>query len=297
MTAPPGQETDSPADTDDAEVPANGFGTFGALLQDALTKANSHDSSTEKSRTSIEKRTGQEAEPLYEPVRATPTSRLASILDFRTCNPIYASFLLDHLGLANRAERIQALESVLDVPGSLLFQVRAPGPDRLPPGPLARYRLDSLLLERGLATANELNPAAAEPEFDNFGKPIRVWPLVLGDKLRRFFESELPGVSGLRTTPVWIAGDLLLTFGGNFQKYVTSRDLTKQEGLVFRHLLRLILLCKEFEQHCPLGEDAAAWRTELQELSQELTESCRAVDPESTDDWLARNDEDPLLET
>ncbi|MCA9089449.1 MAG: DEAD/DEAH box helicase [Planctomycetaceae bacterium] len=284
-------------EVDETEEPSGGLGTLGALLQDALARAGNDDAQSAQQKTPTEKPAGQGTEPPYEPLSATPTSRLASILDFRTCNPIYASFLLDHLGLANRAERIQALESVLDVPGSLLFQVRAPGPDILPPGPLARYRLDTLLLERGLATANELNPAAAEPEFDNFGKPIRVWPLVLGDKLRRFFESELPGVSALRTAPVWIAGDLLLTFGGNFQKYVTSRDLTKQEGLVFRHLLRLILLCKEFELHCPQGEDAEAWRTELQELSQELTESCRIVDPESTDDWLARNNEDPLLET
>ena len=151
-------------------------------------------------------------------------------------------------------------------------------------------------MERGLATAAELAPGSVEPEFDKFGKPIRVWPLALGDKLRRFFDSELPGVYGVRTSPAWIAGDLLLVFGGNFHKYVTSRDLTKQEGIVFRHLLRFILLCQEFEPHCPQGTDPEHWRDELKSFREQLTTSCRAVDPESTDSWLAQSEQDPLLD-
>lgn len=36
---------------------------------------------------------------------------------------------------------------------------------------------------------------------------------------------------------------------------MTSRDLTKQEGLPFRHLLKMILLCGEFSQVTPIGMD------------------------------------------
>ena len=85
------------------------------------------------------------------------------------------------------------------------------------------------------------------------------------------------------TQPVWAAGDLLRGFNGNFNLYVRSRDLVKQEGIVFRHLLRLILLCGEFAQVPPTDADPAAWQAELRELADRLTASCREVDPASTD--------------
>ncbi|MCA8991122.1 MAG: DEAD/DEAH box helicase [Planctomycetaceae bacterium] len=298
-------DDDPPAESEQPQVevpeeepePQPQMGSFGALLQQALSDAD-HDEKPKKSpQGASQMDSGKEEaeEQPYVPVTAAPTGELNTLLEFRTCNPIYATFLLDHLGIASLSERIQALESVLDVPGSILPQVRAPGPDELPPGPLARYRIDALLLERGLATQADLDPGSVEPEFDNFGKPIRRWPLALGDKLRRFFDSEFPGVDHLRTLPVWIVGDLLF-FGGDFHKYVTSRDLTKQEGIIFRHLLRFVLLCKEFQPHCPRGEEPEVWHNQLNGLIEQLTAACRAIDPESTDSWLAKADEDPLLQ-
>ena len=59
---------------------------------------------------------------------------------------------------------------------------------------------------------------------------------------------------------------MLRDFAGNFNLYVKGRDLTKQEGLVFRHLLRLILLCGEFAQVCPAGLAAEDWRAYLRDL-------------------------------
>jgi hypothetical protein len=84
---------------------------------------------------------------------------------------------------------------------------------------------------------------------------------------------------------VWAAGELL-GFGGNFNKFVQSRDLVKQEGIVFRHLLRLILLVGEMAQVCPLDTTAAAWQAELREITEQLTASCREVDPQSTDEVI-----------
>ncbi len=213
------------------------------------------------------------------------------LLVLRSVNPLYGMYLLENMDLADESERLQALESVLEVPGSLFLDVRVPGPDEMPPGPLARQRLDPLLIERGLATADEIDPT--QMNEDAYGRQ-RSRGLPLADKMYRLFDSELPGAGSFRTSPVWIAGELI-HFGGDFHKYVTSRDLTKQEGLLFRHLLRLILLCGEFAQLCPPEWNQVEWQTWLNGLAEQLTESCRAVDPESTDTSLeAMRTVDPL---
>ena len=109
--------------------------------------------------------------------------------------------------------------------------------------------------------------------------------LTLAEKLRRLFDYDFPGVHDLRTSPVWAAGELL-QFGGDFNKYVTSKSLQKQEGMVFRHLLRLILLVDEFVQLCPPDTTEEKWRPTSATSPSWLTESCRHVDPTSTDKTL-----------
>ena len=81
---------------------------------------------------------------------------------------------------------------------------------------------------------------------------------------------------------------MVLEYGGNFNNYVTTRDLTKQEGLIFRHLLRLILLLEEFAQLTPPGIEAEAWQAELKDISERLAETCRAVDPMSTEETIKK---------
>lgn len=269
--------------TETDSTPAT-IGTFGTLLQAAMQTNESH-APDAKPRKVIHPSQLEEKE-VYTPVKAYPTERLAQLLAFRSCHPLYGTFLLDHLGLANDIERIQILESVLEVAGSFVPQVRVPPPSEVPPGPLAVHRIDPVLIARGLATASDLDPGGHEPEVDNFGREIRKYAIPLGDKMRRLFDSEYPGVQDLRTTSVWIVGDILHNFGGDFQKFVTSRDLTKQEGIIFRHLLRMILLCQEFRQFCPVGVSQAEWSSLMQSISQQLTETCRNVDPESTDKAL-----------
>src|SRR5256885_11588605 len=99
------------------------------------------------------------------------------------------------------------------------------------------------------------------------------------------FDATFPDVTDVHTQAVWAAGELL-RFGGNFNKYVQSRDLVKQEGIVFRHLLRLILLCGEFAQVCPPDTTPEAWQADLRDIADQLTASCRAVDPASTDEVI-----------
>lgn len=225
--------------------------------------------------------------PPYRPQFAHATPSLQKLLLFRGIHPLYAIYLVDQLGIADRTERLQAMESVLELPRSIAHFVRVPRQRDMPSGPLATTRLDVLLLQLGLATEEELVEKVDEewqPRRTYDEEPKRV--LTLADKLRRMFEYDFPGVHDLRTWPCWAAGELL-EFGGNFEKYVTSKSLQKQEGLIFRHLLRLILLVREFMQLTPPEVSPDDWRAELNDLAERLSESCRQVDPTSTERALA----------
>jgi len=290
QTADNASPTAEPESAQPASPPA--LGLFGTLLQQALQPEPTAGSSAPAPPSSAAAARGSTAHPSAPPPRvvelprlAQPTPRIEQFMQFRSCHPLYGTFLLDHLGLADRCERIQILESVLEIAGSILPLVRVPPPSELPPGPLARFRIDRELTRRGLITQRELDPDSSEPEFDSFGKPIRVWPVPLGDKMRRLFDNEFPGVQDLRTRSVWVVGDLIAV-GGDFHKYVTTRDLTRQEGIVFRHCLRMILLCEEFSAVCPAGITLEEWQSDLNWMTEILINSCREIDPESTDQTL-----------
>jgi superfamily II DNA/RNA helicase len=221
------------------------------------------------------------AEP-YQAARAVPTAALDTLLVFRSVHPLYGAFLVQQLGIADRNERVQALESVLEMPRPLLRYVRVPRPDELPPGPLAMNRLDPELIRRGLILA-PVPKAEDEEEEDEDEWEVR--PPTLAEKLRLLFDATHPNVHDVSTQPVWAAGELL-RYAGNFNLYVRTRDLVKQEGIVFRHLLRLILLCGEFAQVTPPDADPTEWQADLRDLAERLTVSCRAVDPASTDEVI-----------
>jgi superfamily II DNA/RNA helicase len=220
--------------------------------------------------------------PLYQPDYARPTEEMQKLHLFRGIHPLYAVFLLNQLGIASRTERLQAMESVLELPKSIGPAVRVPLQKDLPPGPLATLRLDPLLLQLGLATAEELTapeePEEYVPRRSYEDAPARV--LAFADKLRKLFDYDFPNVRDLKTFPVWVAGELL-EFGGDFNKYITSKNLQKQEGLIFRHLLRLILLLKEFVQLCPPDITLDEWRADLLDVADRLAATCRDVDPAS----------------
>lgn len=238
---------------------------------------------------------GGEPPPPYRPDFARPTERLPLLLHFRSVNPLYGVFLINHLGIADQVERVQAMESVLEMPGSVARSVRVPFPEDLPPGPLATTRLDVELLRLGLATLEELGQATGEEEDEPQDRrraffeeePVRV--LTLAEKLRRWFDHDFPGVHGVFTTPVWAAGELL-EFGGDFNKYITSKGLQKQEGVLFRHLLRMILLLGEFKALTPPDTTPEQWRVDLDDLTHRLADCCHRVDPSSTDQTLEEAD-------
>lgn len=239
----------------------------------------------------------------YRALRAYPTEKLKTLTMLRGVNPVYGSFLLELLGEADRAERVQAFESLLEMPQTVARRVRVPKPDELPAGKLATEKLDKELLQSGLATLRELVPPTEEEEIEErenrrrFGGYLeeRTYVIPFAEKLRRLFDYKFPGVA-LRVTPVWCAGELLFDYQGDFNKYILSKSLQKQEGVVFRHLLRLILLVEEFLQFEPVGIEPGAWRAELNEIAAALVACCRKVDPSSVEETLRFSQKPDLLE-
>ena len=225
---------------------------------------------------------GSTPRPEYVPVTATPTPALDRLLVFRACHPLYGAFLVDLMATASPEERIQLLESVLELPRPLLKFVRVPFD--LPAGPLQTEKLDPDLIARGLMTATP--PKEEGDDEEEEWVPWDERPPVLAEKARLLFDATYPEVSDFATQAVWAAGDILKY--GNFNTYVTSKDLTKQEGLIFRHLLRLILLTEEFEQLTPTGSDPSVWKADLKAIADQLTEICRTVDPTSTEETIKK---------
>ncbi len=299
----PPKSAPEPAETQsEPDAPPSAVQLFFAEQQAAKEKQAAKETSTKKTsaketsaketssspaKAAAEKATPADAQSSYRPKFAHPTPELAKLALLRSVNPLYGLFLVNQMGGADHKERIQAFESVLELPPSVGWQLRVPSQEELPPGPLATERIDHQLLTLGLVSAEELTAAPKEEQDRNWGAfdepPPRV--LTIAEKLRILFDYEFPGVHGVRTQSVWAAGELL-EFGGDFSNFIASKRLHKQEGIVFRHLLRMILLLAEFEQLCPPDMAPADWKTYLRGLSDQLSESCRTVDPSSTDKAL-----------
>jgi hypothetical protein len=248
----------------------------------------------------------------YEPLTATPTDKLRQLMSFRAVHPMYGLYLLDHLARANDAELIQILESLLEMPGSVAKLLRVPRPGVLPSGPLTTDFVDPAILTRGLASHDDMYPADDQSDLP---PELRKYPIPLAEKMKMLFESEVDHAGGLTVNPVWAVGDLL-AHGGGFDAFVRSRDLLKQEGVLFKHLLRMVLLCQEMKQlnptpytpptpesptsnpssealnsphtahSAPAATPPPTWSERLSTIADNLTEICRKIDPQSTDELL-----------
>jgi superfamily II DNA/RNA helicase len=217
----------------------------------------------------------------YRSEKARPTPRLAQLLAFRSVHPLYGAFLVEVLGRANWDERVEAFESVLEMPRPLLKYVRPRG---VPPGTLETELLRPSLEQKGLLAVKMPEPdEGEEDEFED--EEPEPW---FAEKLRMYFEMRRPEVTDLEVYSVWAAGDLLENFGGNFNLFIRTKDLTKQEGIIFRHLLRLILLCEEFAQLSPADLPPEEWQEFLRDLANRLAHTCQVVDPTSTEETIQR---------
>lgn len=272
------QVADNPADL----LASLSLGTGIVEEKPKTTKAEEQTSKTQKDAAN-DHSSGSTRLADYEPQTGRATEKLAQLLIFRAVNPLYGSFLLGHLGLADEIEQLQIFESLMEMPGSVARRVRVPQPDRLPPGSLALDVVDPELIQRGIVTQEELYP----PPQHDLPAHERMYPPPLGEKLAMLFEGSVDCTGHNPIRAVWAAGPLLYDFNGDFHQFISSRELGYQEGAVFRHLLRLILLCDEFSQLTPSGLLQSAWQDRLRGWSEQLTKTCRAVDSQSTDQTLA----------
>ncbi len=218
----------------------------------------------------------------YQPILATPTEKLKTLLVFRAVHPLYGAFLVELFAKADAEERVQLFESVLELPKALLKFVRVPA--EMNAGKLQSESLDADLVARGLMAAKP--PPSDNPDDEEED----VWeerPPTLAEKARMLFDATHPEVLDVTTQSVWAAGEIL-SFNGNFNAFISSKDLAKQEGLIFRHCLRLILLMEEFAELTPPGLEPEAWQQELKSIAEKLTETCRSVDPQSTEATIKR---------
>ena len=241
--------------------------------------------------------TSSTSDPSWSPLRAAGTEKMSILTQIRSINPLYGAFLIDQLVDADLKEKLQAFESVLEVPTTLLRNVRVPRQWELPPGRLAQSRLDKQLLQLGLATIDELVEKTKEEiqeERERFGglpdASERVWVIPFAEKLYRLFQYEYPLVEDIKITPVWITGEILEF--GEFNKYITSKGLARQEGLIFRHLLRMILLLEEFAQLDVPVSVRETWKPELLGVADVLRQCCSAADPQATEEILAKSEEE-----
>lgn len=261
--------------------------------------------SAEGEQDSSQDRVSEPNVPEYRPARAVPTEHIWKISAFRSVNPLYGVFLINQLGVADSQELLQAMESVLELPRSLMNYVRVPNYKKLPPGPLAVTRLDPLLLELGLALPDQLTGSRQDEDEEEKEErrrrqrrgfvEERPQVLTLAEKLELLFRYDFPDVSDIRITPVWAAGELL-EYGDDFNKYITSKSLQKQEGIIFRHLLRLILLLGEFKQICPAELTPETWEGQLNERIARFSEICRRVDPTSTEQALEQVESETMVD-
>ena len=128
---------------------------------------------------------------------------------------------------------------------------------RIAAGAAGHRHLDNELIQRGLIAAPK--PPQRRRRRGGRGRSLRRAAADLRREIVPALRSAFPDACDLQVQGVWAANPLLRDYAGNFNLYVKSRDLTKQEGLIFRHLLRLILLCGEFATLTPPDGDAEAW--------------------------------------
>jgi hypothetical protein len=204
---------------------------------------------------------------------------IKELLNFRSIDPLYGVFLARQLSRGSLEEKTQALESVLPVPPAIERQVRLP---ELEPGPLQAQELEPKLVQMGLVTARPEGgmAALAQDEEEDYWveEDDSQRPLSLPEMLKLLFEARLATPEEVFVQPKWIAGGTL-EFESDFYKFVRARNLVKNEGLVLRHLLRLVILAGEFL----IQSDGDPDYERIGELAKGI---CERVDPRYTDRFL-----------
>ncbi len=204
---------------------------------------------------------------------------IGDLLIYRSVDPLYGEFLRGLLARASFDEKLQSLESVLTLPPQVERSVRVG--DR-PPGPLQTEVLQPMLVQMGVAVTHAdggvVLPKDEEEGEDYWGEPEEPRPMSLVEMLKALFDAKLASPEEVIVRPIWAAG-AMFEGGDDFYKFVRSRDLSKNEGLVLRHLLRLAILAGEFRTRS--GGDP-----DYERIGELATKVSRSVDPRYTDRFL-----------
>ena len=209
-------------------------------------------------------------------LHVTLHEKINALLNFRSVDPLYGMFLREVLVPSSFEEKILALESVLSLPPGIARHVSIP--EELPPGPLETTVLRPELVQLGLLSATVPGQGAEpEDEADDFWAEPEQRPPNFPEMLKLLFDSRLPAPEAVAVQGKWVGGGMM-DAAGDFYRFVRSRDLVKQEGLVLRHLLRLTILAGEFHA---LSDDP-----DYQRIGEVATAACRGVDPRYTDRFL-----------
>ena len=199
------------------------------------------------------------------------------LLNYRSVDPPFGDFLAGQLGYASFEEKLLALEAVLEVPPVILRHVRIP--DELPKGPLQEQVLEPLLTALGVKLSRPEPEEEPGPRrwVDKWEEEDEERPPTFPEMLKLAFEAKLAAPEPAYVQPKWIAGDAFAR-DGEFFKCVKALDLVKQEGLILRHLLRLVILAGEFQVRT---EDP-----EYQRIAELATKTCARVDEKYTQRFL-----------
>ncbi len=204
----------------------------------------------------------------------------AELLAFRSVDPLYGAFLARELVPSDRDEKLRAIESVLALPWQV---VKRAGPFPRDPGPLQRERIEPQMIAMGVQLVRpEPESEEAYDMFRHLEREEEDRPPEFPEMLKIAFEAELAVPEDVAVQPKWIAGGVL-DAEDDFHRFVSSRDLEKNEGIVLRHLLRVAILAGEFHART---EDP-----DYAEIGRRVTAACRQVDPRYTDRFLQREDE------
>ena len=204
------------------------------------------------------------------------------LLNYRSVDPLFGDYLAGQLAYSDFNEKLLALEAVLEIPPSVIRKVRIP--EDLPKGPLQEQVLEPLLVQMGVKLAQVAQPGE-EGEEEGPRRWVDKWeeveeerPPTFPEMLKIAFEAKLAAPEPAFVQPKWVAGDAFAR-DGEFFKSVKALDLAKQEGLVLRHLLRLVILAGEFFVRT---EDP-----DYQRLGELATKTCQRVDRHYTERFLA----------
>jgi superfamily II DNA/RNA helicase len=200
------------------------------------------------------------------------------LLNYRSVDPLFGDYLAEQLVQGDCDEKLLALEAVLEVPPVIVRHVRIPE-DRSK-GPLQTQVLEPLLVSLGVTVARPEPPPeeALSRWTDPWDEEEEEHPPTFPEMLKLAFEARLAAPEPAFVQPKWIAGDAFAR-DCEFYKSVKALNLIKQEGLVLRHLLRLVILAGEFYLRT---EDP-----DYQRIGELATRTCERVDLKYTNRFLA----------